>query len=232
MAILQRGLGATAISGLAEIRNDGAKRGSSLPAGQDSQSRLRHAGRGGLPRELGSHAEIIGHFRFAAVRVFLILLLSGWRRNCQIRASRRRERRRASTIFLGSQFYRFWIRAHEPERTPYAWYLAGFFALLPLAAADYRIGGTGEQVAYEEQFGDTVVRRDSTATVVALGDGMGMRLLINGIGTTHLTPITKMMAHLPMACLTEPPRNSLVICFGMGTSFRSLHSWGVPVTAV
>jgi hypothetical protein len=47
-----------------------------------------------------------------------------------------------------------------------------------------------------------------------------------------LTPITKMMAHLPLAALGRPPRNALVICFGMGTSFRSAVSWGVPVTAV
>jgi spermidine synthase len=40
------------------------------------------------------------------------------------------------------------------------------------------------------------------------------------------------MAHLPMVFLDRPPQNALVICFGMGTTFRSLHSWGIPVTAV
>src|SRR5689334_5919082 len=39
-----------------------------------------------------------------------------------------------------------------------------------------------------------------------------------------------MMVHMPMAFLPAPPRNVLVLCFGMGTSFRSALSWGVPVT--
>jgi len=40
------------------------------------------------------------------------------------------------------------------------------------------------------------------------------------------------MAHLTLASLPTPPRNVLVICFGMGTTFRSVISWGVPATAV
>jgi hypothetical protein len=41
-----------------------------------------------------------------------------------------------------------------------------------------------------------------------------------------------MMAHLPLAWLDRPPRKVLVVCFGMGTSYRSSLSWGVDVTAV
>jgi spermidine synthase len=85
---------------------------------------------------------------------------------------------------------------------------------------------------YETQFPDAVVLRDSTATVTAFGEDMDKQLLVNGIGMTSLTPITKMMAHLPLASLAEPPRNVLIICFGMGTTFRSAISWDVPVTAV
>jgi spermidine synthase len=55
---------------------------------------------------------------------------------------------------------------------------------------------------------------------------------VNGVGITILTPITKLMAHLPLAFLDHPPRNALVICFGMGTSYRSLMSWNIPTTAV
>ncbi len=77
-----------------------------------------------------------------------------------------------------------------------------------------------------------LVLRDSTATVIATGTGMDRKLLVNGFGMTSLTPITKMMAHLPLAFLDRPPQNALVICFGMGTTFRSLHSWGIPVTVV
>jgi len=76
------------------------------------------------------------------------------------------------------------------------------------------------------------VRRDHTATVIAAGRGMDKRLLVNGVGITRLTPITKMMVHLPAAFLDSPPKNILILCFGMGTSFRSALSWGVPVTVV
>jgi predicted membrane-bound spermidine synthase len=76
------------------------------------------------------------------------------------------------------------------------------------------------------------VLRDSTATVIATGSGMGKLLLVNGYGMTLLTPVTKMMAHLPLAFLDRQPQDALAICFGMGTTFRSLHTWGIPVTAV
>jgi len=76
------------------------------------------------------------------------------------------------------------------------------------------------------------VLRDSTATIVATTGDTGKQLLVNGVGITSLTPITKMMAHMPMAFLQRPPKNALTICFGMGTTFRSLLSWGVPTTAV
>ncbi len=85
---------------------------------------------------------------------------------------------------------------------------------------------------YDETFPRRRVLRDSTATVMATGSGMEKQLLVNGYGMTALTPITKMMAHLPLAFLDRPPQNALVICFGMGTTFRALHSWGIPVTAV
>jgi spermidine synthase len=85
---------------------------------------------------------------------------------------------------------------------------------------------------FEDRFKQHVVLRDNTATVIATGDGMQRRLLVNGVGITYLTPITKMMAHLPMAFLDHPPQRTLVVCFGMGTTYRSLLSWGVPATAV
>ncbi len=85
---------------------------------------------------------------------------------------------------------------------------------------------------YEEKFQPRQVRRDYAATVTAVGTGMQRRLLVNGTSMTVLTPITKMMAHLPLAFLPRPPQNALVIAFGMGTSHRSLLSWGIPATAV
>jgi len=103
---------------------------------------------------------------------------------------------------------------------------ASAYALLALAAILIAAGKD-----YEEGLLDRRVLRDSTATVIAAGEGMDKMLLVNGYGMTSLTPITKVMAHLPLAFLDRQPQNALVICFGMGTTFRSLRSWGIPVTA-
>jgi hypothetical protein len=85
---------------------------------------------------------------------------------------------------------------------------------------------------FEVQFPVREVRRDSTATVIAYGEGMKRRLLVNGMGMTFLTPITKMMAHLTLASLDHTPHSALIICFGMGTTFRSVVSWNISGTAV
>jgi predicted membrane-bound spermidine synthase len=87
--------------------------------------------------------------------------------------------------------------------------------------------------SFESQFTPREVRRDSTATVTAIGaTRTEKQLLVNGIGMTGLSPITKMIAHLPLAFLQRPPKNALVICFGMGTTHRSMLSWGISSTAV
>jgi hypothetical protein len=85
---------------------------------------------------------------------------------------------------------------------------------------------------YEFQFPERRVLRDSTATVIAKGVGPERRLLVNGMGMAKLTPITKMMTHLTLASLDHPPQRVLVVCFGMGTSFRSAESWGISSTVV
>jgi spermidine synthase len=85
---------------------------------------------------------------------------------------------------------------------------------------------------YESRFRRKIVLRDNTATVIATGEGRGKHLLINGVGITALTPITKVMAHLPLAFLERPPERALDICFGMGTTYRSLLSWGIRADAV
>lgn len=86
---------------------------------------------------------------------------------------------------------------------------------------------------FEDQFSHRKVKRDSTATVVASrSPGGHMNLFINGVGMTALSPVTKMMVHLPMAFLPRKPENGLVICFGMGTSHLAMLSWKVPATVV
>jgi spermidine synthase len=103
---------------------------------------------------------------------------------------------------------------------------------LAYALAGLAVIGVFALKGFEEVFFQPYVLRDNTATVIATGDGMTRRLLVNGIGITYLTPMTKVMAHLPLAFLGRTPRNALVVCFGMGTTYRSLLSWGIPTTAV
>ena len=77
------------------------------------------------------------------------------------------------------------------------------------------------------------VRRDYAASVVSLEGMNGAKsLLVNGIGMTKLTPITKFMVHLPLTLHQGPPQSALIICFGMGTSYRSAMSWDIDTTAV
>ena len=76
------------------------------------------------------------------------------------------------------------------------------------------------------------VRRDYAASVIAAQVEGGKVLLVNGIGMTKLTPVTKFMVHLPLAFHQGKPESALIICFGMGTSYRSALSWDIDTTAV
>lgn len=78
----------------------------------------------------------------------------------------------------------------------------------------------------------SLVLRDSTATVVAHGEGMGKQLLVNGVGIASLTPVVKMMAHLPLSIRKKKPESALIIALGMGTTLRSAASWGIDVKCV
>jgi len=104
---------------------------------------------------------------------------------------------------------------------------------LAMAAAAAALGLTAASKGIEDFAPGKRIKRDSTATVAAWGEGLRKNLAINGVpGITLLVPETKMMAHLPLAFLPRRPRNALVICFGMGTTFRSALSWGIDATAV
>jgi len=86
--------------------------------------------------------------------------------------------------------------------------------------------------SFEQQYPQGHLLRDSTATVLAEGEGMDKRLFVNGVSITFLTPATKMMSALPLAMLDHSPQSALVVCFGMGTTHRSMLSWGIDSTAV
>jgi spermidine synthase len=88
-------------------------------------------------------------------------------------------------------------------------------------------------VSYEDgpQGVQAEIRRDHTATVVSFGDGLTKQLLVNGIGITSQTPLTKLMAHMPLA-FHGNAQSMAVICFGMGTTYRSALTWDVQIAAV
>ena len=80
---------------------------------------------------------------------------------------------------------------------------------------------------------EITIKRDYSATVLGSvnKNTNAKQLLVNG-SVTSPTPVTKFMAHLPMALCNNKPEKALVICFGMGTTYRSLLSWDIDVTAV
>src|SRR5262249_33525458 len=84
----------------------------------------------------------------------------------------------------------------------------------------------------EEQYAipGSLILRDETATVIATSSKGGKSLFVNGVPITLLSPTTKFMAHLPASQTIEPPRSALVICFGMGTTYRALLGWGLETT--
>jgi len=70
-----------------------------------------------------------------------------------------------------------------------------------------------------------------TTAIAKQGEPLGSMLLVNGRGMTQKSTVTKMMAHLPML-LHPHPVDTLVICFGMGTTYRSAVAHGGNVTVV
>jgi spermidine synthase len=76
------------------------------------------------------------------------------------------------------------------------------------------------------------LRRDYAASVISADPFGDKVLLVNGTGMTSLLPVTKFMVHLPLVMHKAPPRSALIICFGMGTSYRSALSWDIDTTTV
>jgi spermidine synthase len=70
-----------------------------------------------------------------------------------------------------------------------------------------------------------------TSVVHRKGRPRESALLVNGTGMTRQLTLTKMMAHIPML-VHEDAEDVLVICFGMGTTYRSAVSHGANVTVV
>jgi len=83
-----------------------------------------------------------------------------------------------------------------------------------------------------EIFGHVEEAAATTTSVGIPSLPMARQLLVNGYGMTALVTGNKLMAHLPL-WLADSPRDALVVCMGMGTTFRSAarHS-DIDVTVV
>jgi spermidine synthase len=136
---------------------------------------------------------------------------------------------RYALILLGLPFFVFCLllRHSQSRRQQLGWGLAAGAALM----ASLFLVMDFETMLLRTQK-NTVVRRDYAATVISFGEGLDKRLLVNGMGMTYLTPITKFMVHLPLALHREKPESALVVCFGMGTTYRSALTWDIDTTAV
>lgn len=121
--------------------------------------------------------------------------------------------------------------------TPGAWKVAA----LALVAVVLTVGRGATRPSFVEQVESgsehTVVKHtpgiQGLTTVLQMKDGEKTvpALFVNHHGMTVKVTDTKMMAHVPMFLHPEP-ESTLVICFGMGTTFRSALSHGGRATVV
>jgi len=132
-------------------------------------------------------------------------------------------------ILLGLPFFVFWFFFFKSQLQWQRWGL-GLAAGAALMASLFLARDFETMLLRTKK--NTVVRRDYAATVISFGEARDKHLLVNGIGMTSLTPITKFMVHLPLAFHQGRPESALIICFGMGTSYRSALSWDIDTTTV
>ncbi len=113
-------------------------------------------------------------------------------------------------------------------------------ALAALAAAWRLIGGEHLPLKLLADWGARTPQKerrvlwyaeDLEASVAVDERGGTRMLLINGVGVAGYGDATKLLAHIPLL-LHPAPERTLVICFGMGATFRSALSHGARVDAV
>jgi spermidine synthase len=133
-------------------------------------------------------------------------------------------------ILLGLPFIAFWLMSCGSQ----SWFHRIGFGLVVAVVLVWSVFLSMDfEGMMVKTAASTTVRRDYMASVISFGNTTSNKwLLVNGIGMTRLTPITKFIAHLPLAFHQGQPKSMLVICFGMGTTYRSALSWNIDVTAV
>ena len=137
---------------------------------------------------------------------------------------------RCALILLALPFIAFWLALCRSQswlrRVSSGSVLAAVLVGTTCCSEDF-------EDALFKQTKNTFVHRDYMASVISFGsDRKDKWLLVNGIGMTTLTPITKFIAHLPLAFHQGQPKSMLIICFGMGTTYRSALSWDIDTTVV
>ncbi len=136
---------------------------------------------------------------------------------------------RIGLVVLGAPFLLLFILTAKSLPTWYRWASGAISSVLLVWSLLYSVDFAR---FVSRNFENTEIRRDYAASVVSTGRDLEKRLFVNGIGMTSLVPATKFMAHLPLGFHTGEPESVLIICFGMGTSYRSALSWNVQTTAV
>jgi spermidine synthase/predicted MFS family arabinose efflux permease len=136
---------------------------------------------------------------------------------------------RSALVPLGLPFFLFYFLCRKVLPRKRRWALQTATGAV-LALALFFSRSYEDHVLATEKHAE--VRRDYAASVLSYGEGLGRLLCVNGIGMTTLTTTTKVMAHLPLAFHEGPRTSALIICFGMGTTFRSVLSWDIETTAV
>jgi len=136
---------------------------------------------------------------------------------------------RAALILLALPFVAFWLALCRAQPQPQR--IGVLTITVAVAAWTIFVSQTFESFMIQNAK-NVVLRRDYVASVISFGAQMDKSLLVNGVGMTKLTPITKFMSHLPLSFHQGPPKSVLIICFGMGTTYRSALSWDVDTTVV
>jgi spermidine synthase len=98
-----------------------------------------------------------------------------------------------------------------------------------MSTIELRIKKLANKGSYEIYFNKEGIE----GTVTAFSINNNKALWINGVGMTALVTETKLMTHLPIIHTNKPPKEMLIICFGMGTVLKSATLYdNINITSV